>query len=151
MARERLMQVFDLTEIQTNYILEMPLRRLTKFSRLELEKEKSELERTIEELDAILGDDALLRKVVSDELAEVAKTYGTPRRTVLLESAGTTVTVGRGAARGRRRPLLRLPLLQRPAGPVEQRRAAGLRRRPDQPRRDRLRRADHRPRRDRRR
>ncbi len=34
----------------------------------------------------------MLRKVVSDELAEVAKTYGTPRRTVLLESAGTTVT-----------------------------------------------------------
>jgi DNA gyrase subunit A len=86
------MQVFDLTETQTNYILEMPLRRLTKFSRIELEQEKSELERIIEELDAILNDEALLRKVVSDELAEVAKTYGTPRRTVLLESAGTTVT-----------------------------------------------------------
>jgi DNA gyrase subunit A len=92
MARERLMQVFDLTEIQTNYILEMPLRRLTKFSRIELEQEKSDLERIIEDLDAILSDEALLRKVVSDELAEVAKTYGTPRRTVLLESAGTTVT-----------------------------------------------------------
>jgi DNA gyrase subunit A len=92
MARERLMQVFDLSEIQTNYILEMPLRRLTKYSRIELEQEKSDLERTIEELDAILNDEALLRKVVSDELAEVAKTYGTPRRTVLLESAGTGVT-----------------------------------------------------------
>jgi DNA gyrase subunit A len=92
MARERLMQVFDLTETQTNYILEMPLRRLTKFSRIELEQEKSDLERIIGELDAILNDEALLRKVVSDELAEVAKTYGTPRRTVLLESAGTAVT-----------------------------------------------------------
>jgi DNA gyrase subunit A len=91
-ARERLMQVFDLTEVQTNYILEMPLRRLTRFSKLELEKEKSELEREIEALDAILGDEKLLRKVVSDELAEVAKTYGTPRRTVLLESAGTQIT-----------------------------------------------------------
>ena len=89
-ARERLMQVFDLTEVQTNYILEMPLRRLTRFSRLELEKRRSELERTIEELDAILGDEKLLRKVVSDELADVAKTYGTPRRTVLLESSGAT-------------------------------------------------------------
>ena len=78
MARERLMQVFDLTETQTNYILEMPLRRLTKFSRIELEQEKSDLERIIEDLDAILSDEALLRKVVSDELAEVAKTYGTP-------------------------------------------------------------------------
>jgi DNA gyrase subunit A len=92
MARERLMQVFDLTDTQTSYILEMPLRRLTKFSRIELEQEKSDLERTIEELDAILNDEGLLRKVVSDELAEVAKTYGTPRRTVLLESAGTAVT-----------------------------------------------------------
>ncbi|MCW2767291.1 MAG: topoisomerase subunit [Nocardioides sp.] len=92
MARERLMQVFDLTEVQTNYILEMPLRRLTRFSKIELDKEKSELVLEIEALDAILNDDKLRWKVVSDELAEVAKTYGTPRRTVLLESAGTTVT-----------------------------------------------------------
>ena len=92
MARERLMRVFDLTEVQTSYILEMPLRRLTKFSRLELDTEKAELLRTIEALDAILGDEKMLRKVVSDELADVAKTFGTPRRTVLLASAGTTVT-----------------------------------------------------------
>src|SRR5919199_4304273 len=91
-ARERLMQVFDLTEIQASYILDMPLRRLTRFSRIELEKEGAELRETIAALDAILGDDKLLRKVVSDELNEVAKTYGTPRRTVLLESAGQTVS-----------------------------------------------------------
>jgi DNA gyrase subunit A len=91
-AKERLIGVFDLTDAQADYILDMPLRRLTRFSRLELEKEKDELERTIEALEAILADDQLLRKVVSDELAEVAKTFGTPRRTVLLESAGVTVT-----------------------------------------------------------
>ena len=91
-AKERLIQVFDLTQIQADYILEMPLRRLTRFSRIELEKEQSELERTIEGLDAIIGDEQLRWRVVSDELAEVAKTYGTPRRTVLLESSGTTVT-----------------------------------------------------------
>jgi DNA gyrase subunit A len=91
-AKERLRQVFDLTETQADYILDMPLRRLTKFSRIELEKEKDELERTIELLDAILADEQLLRKVVSDELGEVAKTFGTPRRTVLLESAGVTVS-----------------------------------------------------------
>jgi DNA gyrase subunit A len=91
-ARERLMDVFDLTEVQATYILEMQLRRLTKFSKIELDKEKTELELEIEQLDAILSDDTLLRKVVSDELAEVAKTYGTPRRTVLLASAGTSVT-----------------------------------------------------------
>ncbi|MFT3872032.1 MAG: DNA topoisomerase 4 subunit A [Nocardioides sp.] len=90
-AKERLIAVFDLTQIQADYILDMPLRRLTKFSRLELEKEKAELERTLEELDAILADDGLLREVVSDELGEVAKTFGTPRRTVLLESAGAPI------------------------------------------------------------
>jgi len=88
-ARERLMTVFDLTEVQANYILDMPLRRLTKFSKIELDKEAEELRRTIAELDEILGDEDRLRDVVSNELADVAKTYGTPRRTVLLESSGT--------------------------------------------------------------
>lgn len=91
-AKERLIAVFDLSEVQADYILDMPLRRLTKFSKLELDKEKGELERTIEYLDAILADEKLLRKVVADELTEVAKEHGTPRRTVLLASAGTTVT-----------------------------------------------------------
>ncbi len=91
-ARTRLMQVFDLTEVQTGYILDMPLRRLTRFSRLELDKERAELVETIAGLDAILSDDALLRTVVSDELADVAKAYGTPRRTVLLASAGQPVS-----------------------------------------------------------
>jgi len=91
-AKERLIDIFELSEPQADYILDMPLRRLTRFSRIELEKEQEELRRTIEALDAILGDEALLRSVVSEELAEVAKTFGTPRRTVLLESAGTAVT-----------------------------------------------------------
>lgn len=88
-ARERLTTVFELSVAQADYILEMQLRRLTRFSRIELEKEQEQLRGEIEALDAILADDQLLREVVSDELAEVAKTYGTPRRTVLLESAGT--------------------------------------------------------------
>jgi DNA gyrase subunit A len=91
-ARERLMSVFDLTEIQANYILDMPLRRLTRFSKLELDKERDELLVTIAGLDEILGDESQLRKVVSDELNDVARTYGTPRRTVLLESSGVATT-----------------------------------------------------------
>jgi len=91
-ARGRLIEIYDLSEVQANYILDMPLRRLTKYSKLELETEKGELEREIERLTAILEDEALLRKTVSDELAEIAKTYGTPRRTVLLESSGATKT-----------------------------------------------------------
>jgi len=91
-AKERLIRVFDLSDVQATYILDMALRRLTKYSRLELDKRKTELEQTIADLDAILADEKLLRQVVSDELAEVAKTYGTPRRTVLLASAGQAVT-----------------------------------------------------------
>ena len=91
-ARQRLIQVFDLTEVQATYILDMPLRRLTKFSRLELETEQSQLETSIAELTEILDDDTILRDVVSDELAEVSKRHGTPRRTVLLESAGQPAT-----------------------------------------------------------
>ncbi len=95
-ARERLMSVFDLSDVQTTYILDMPLRRLTKFSRIELEQERDELTGTIESLTALLEDEGLLRRTVSDELADVAKRHGTPRRTVLLESAGLPVraTVG---------------------------------------------------------
>ncbi len=91
-AKERLIQVFELSDTQATYILDMPLRRLTKFSRIELEGRRDELEAKIAALDEILGDEARLRKLVSEELAEVAKTYGTPRRTVLLESAGQSVS-----------------------------------------------------------
>ena len=77
-ARERLMSIYDLSEIQANYILELRLRQLTKYSRIELEKEQDQLRREIEELEAILGSDELLRELVSGELAEIAEKYGTP-------------------------------------------------------------------------
>jgi DNA gyrase subunit A len=100
MARQRLIQVFDLSERQADYILELQLRRLTKFSRIELEAEREELLREIERLQAVLDDPQLLLTLVSDELAEVAREHGTPRRTVLLESdgaAGMTSAAAPGA------------------------------------------------------
>ncbi|MER5754203.1 DNA topoisomerase IV subunit A [Streptomyces sp. NPDC002088] len=90
-AKERLMERFSLSEIQTQYILDTPLRRLTKFDRIELESEKDRLNAEIAELTRILESDAELRKLVSAELASVAKKFGTERRTVLLESAGAPV------------------------------------------------------------
>ncbi len=86
-ARERLMTIFELSEIQAQYILDTPLRRLTRYDRLELEREQDVLRSEIESLTAILESDALLRELVSDELAEVAKKFSTPRRTVLLEGS----------------------------------------------------------------
>ena len=103
-AKERLIAVFDLSDVQATYILDMPLRRLTKFSRIELETEADELRATIEELDAILSDESALRTLVSEELAEVSASLATPRRTILLEGAQSVVvssakaTVKPGAA-----------------------------------------------------
>ncbi|AYC37979.1 DNA topoisomerase (ATP-hydrolyzing) subunit A [Streptomyces griseorubiginosus] len=88
-AKERLMERFSLSEIQTQYILDTPLRRLTRFDRIELESEKDRLNAEIAELTRILESDSELRKLVSAELAAVAKKYGTERRTVLLEAGAT--------------------------------------------------------------
>src|ERR1700691_4054405 len=92
-ARERLMAIFELSEIQAQYILDTPLRRLTRFDRLELEREQQTLRAEVAELTEILESDARLREVVGAELAEVAKRFGTPRRTVLLEG-GEAVAAG---------------------------------------------------------
>ncbi|WP_299055609.1 DNA gyrase subunit A [uncultured Nocardioides sp.] len=91
-ARERLIGIFDLSTVQADDILEIPLRRLTRFSRIELETERDELLERIAGLDALLGDESLLRARVGDELAEVATTYGTPRRTVILGAAAAAPT-----------------------------------------------------------
>ncbi|MFH9038446.1 DNA topoisomerase (ATP-hydrolyzing) subunit A [Streptomyces sp. NPDC017966] len=88
-AKQRLMERFSLSDIQTQYILDTPLRRLTKYDRIELEAEKDRLNAEIEELTRILDSDAELRKLVSTELAAVAKKFGNDRRTLLLESADT--------------------------------------------------------------
>jgi len=84
-ARDRLMAIFDLSEIQAQYILDTPLRRLTRYDRLELEREQDTLRAEIGSLTSILTSDARLRELVGAELAEVAAKFGTPRRTVLLE------------------------------------------------------------------
>ena len=94
-ARTTLMTVFDLSQPQADYILELRLRRLTKFSRLELEKESEELSREISELEQILASPARLVQVVGDELTATAKALGTPRRTELSD-AEIVVTPARG-------------------------------------------------------
>lgn len=85
-ARERLMMVFELSELQADHILQLRLRQLTKFSRLELEAEQDELKKTIAELEAILGSEAKLRSTVSEELAEIAERFAEGRRTKLVRS-----------------------------------------------------------------
>ena len=84
-AKTKLIKVFDLDEIQAQYILDLRLRRLTKMSRIELEAERDDLKQRIEELDRILASTEALDGVVIAEMDEAVATYGTPRRTVLLD------------------------------------------------------------------
>nr|WP_093168727.1 DNA topoisomerase IV subunit A [Sinosporangium album] len=91
-ARRRLMEIFELSETQAVYILDTPLRRLTRYDKLELDQEKATLIEEIAALTALLSSDDKLRALVSKELADVAKAYGTPRRTVLMESSGVSRT-----------------------------------------------------------
>ena len=90
-ARDRLMTIFDLSELQSDHILELRLRRLTRFSVIELETEADQLRREIEELAALLASDALLRTTVSRELEDVASKHGDARRTQLIDAAGVVV------------------------------------------------------------
>ena len=123
-ARDRLRQVFDLSEVQANYILDMQLRRLTRFSRLEVERERDELVETIAALTAILEDDALLRRTVSSELRR------SPRRTrprgapFCSSRSDCPVTRVSRTARGRRRAVPRAALLDRAARADDERRPA---------------------------
>ncbi|MDM7884907.1 MULTISPECIES: DNA topoisomerase (ATP-hydrolyzing) subunit A [Curtobacterium] len=96
-ARTRLQDVFDLSEVQAEYILELRLRRLTKFSRLELEGERDQLLADIAALEELLASDDRLRAQVALELTEVSDRFATPRRTLLTE-ADAPVKGGRKAA-----------------------------------------------------
>jgi DNA gyrase subunit A len=98
-ARTRLIEVFDLSQVQAEYILELRLRRLTRFSRIELETERDQLHAEIAELEAILADPARIRRVVSDELEETAERFGTPRRTLLTEAKASIASASSRSSR----------------------------------------------------
>jgi DNA gyrase subunit A len=87
-ARTKLMKQFKLTEIQANHILDMPLRRLTRLAREELEQEHKDLLATIRRLKALLKDPKKIRSVIKEELAEIKTKHADPRRTQLRPDAG---------------------------------------------------------------
>ena len=84
-ARERLMSVFDLSEVQANHILDMQLRRLTQLEGQKLRDELGELQATIKELESILKSKTKLRTVIKKELAEIRKDYADERKTLPCE------------------------------------------------------------------
>jgi DNA gyrase subunit A len=87
-ARTKLMGRFKLSEIQANYILDMPLRRLTRLERQKLEDEHKELLATIKRLKALLKDPKALLGAVKDELLELKKRYSDPRRSEIRAAEG---------------------------------------------------------------
>ncbi|OKL45980.1 DNA topoisomerase IV [Boudabousia liubingyangii] len=87
-ARVRLMDIFELSELQAEHILSLQLRRLTKLAQLELEAERDQLKDEIAQLQKLLDSQALRNELLVSELMEVAKRLDTPRRTILLADDG---------------------------------------------------------------
>ncbi len=86
-ARERLMERFNLDDVQTRAIVEMRLRQLTNLEQSKLHDELDELLKTIEHLEEILHNPDVCRKVIEDELIEIKEKYGDARRTQIEYSA----------------------------------------------------------------
>jgi len=80
-AKDKLIKDFKLNEEQATYILDMPLRRLTKMSKIELETEQKELKAVIAELTKLLKSEDAIKAQVSDELTAVGKSFAIARRT----------------------------------------------------------------------
>jgi DNA gyrase subunit A len=87
-ARKKLMSTFTLSEIQANHILDMPLRRLTRLARTELEQEHADLLEKIAYHTSLLEDPVKLRGVIKDELLEIKKKHGDGRRTTVRADEG---------------------------------------------------------------
>ena len=79
-AKERLIERFELTDVQAQAIVDMRLKALTGLEREKLENEHLELQQRIGELKAILADEKLLLGVIKEEMTFVAEKYGDDRR-----------------------------------------------------------------------
>ena len=80
-AKEKLISRFSLTEIQTDAILELKLRRLTGLEREKIESELNDLLKLIDELRAILADNQKVLDIIKKELLEIKNKFGDDRRT----------------------------------------------------------------------
>jgi DNA gyrase subunit A len=87
-ARTKLMKRFKLSEIQANHILDMPLRRLTRLARAELEQEHKDLLAQIRYLKSLLKDPKKILAVIKEELEDIKKRFADPRRTQIKADEG---------------------------------------------------------------
>lgn len=91
-AKQKLMKKFGLSEIQTQAILDMQLKRLTGLEREKIEDELAMLKETIEYLTALLKDVFKILKVIKDELLYLVKKYGDERKTQIFKSKPGEIT-----------------------------------------------------------
>ncbi len=88
-AREALMVApYEFSEEQANHILDMTLGRLTRLGRAELDEEMEKLRETIAGLLAILGDEVMLKAVITEEMTAIKTKFATPRRTQIVNDPG---------------------------------------------------------------
>ncbi len=87
-ARERLMERFELSDAQSRAIVEMRLRQLTGLEQDKLRAEYEEVRKLIEYLKSVLADESLQMQIIKDELAEVRDRFGDKRRTEIVPAAG---------------------------------------------------------------
>ena len=80
-AREGLMKLLDVDEVQATAILNLQLRRLAALERQKIEDDYAKLMAEIEELKAILASESRQRTIISEELAEIVRKFGDERRT----------------------------------------------------------------------
>ncbi len=88
-----LMQEFGLSDLQAEDILEIRLRQLARLEAIKIERELSELRDKADKLRHLLDNERALRKAVSKEIADDAKTYGDDRRTLMKEESRTTLEI----------------------------------------------------------
>ncbi len=87
-ARDGLMQLLSIDEVQALAILDLQLRRLAALERQRILDELAEREAEIADLQAVLADPARQRRIIGDELAEVTQRYGDERRTRIVPFEG---------------------------------------------------------------
>ncbi|MBO4563498.1 MAG: DNA topoisomerase 4 subunit A [Clostridia bacterium] len=88
-AKQGLMETFDLTAVQADAILDLRLQRLTNLEQIAIEREHDDLIKEIARLKGLLASKKKLDKLIIDELTEISEKYADPRRTTLISDDGT--------------------------------------------------------------
>lgn len=84
-AKQGLMERFELTQVQAEAILDLRLQRLTNLEQIAIEKEHSDMLAEIDRLKGILSSKKKLDRIIINELTEISEKYADPRRTVLID------------------------------------------------------------------